>query len=422
MSERIQLKDLYNLTNSIFTDLQSFDVPWKTLNINQKLDIAYMGNQSGQKFISPLVKQFVNNGALSSADRATIASVVYALNNDNWSKLYDTLSFEYDPIENYHMEEKHTGTETDLDTPTNWEKTIERTPDLTKTETQTPTNWKETETQTPTNWKETETQTPTNWKETETKTPTNWTETETQTPTDWEKTTTESFTNYHETETVTPEDKETVETETFTNYHETETQTPTDWQKQTSSIMADNGGKVENKVVPFNSNSPLLTSQVDSQTKSDITEEQIGTYETDKEFSGSKAKTTTESGTLETDKTITGTKTTSEEQTGTFQTEKTQSGTFQTEKAQSGTFQTETSHTGTFETESVESGTDTTTETQAGTYEKKTTYNTTLTRSGNIGTMTSQQMIESERMLWVWNFFYKVVFPDVDKVLTLAIY
>lgn len=46
----------------------------------------------------------------------------------------------------------------------------------------------------------------------------------------------------------------------------------------------------------------------------------------------------------------------------------------------------------------------------------------TLTRSGNIGVTTSQQLIESERNLYLWNFFYKVVFPSVDKVLTIATY
>ena len=46
----------------------------------------------------------------------------------------------------------------------------------------------------------------------------------------------------------------------------------------------------------------------------------------------------------------------------------------------------------------------------------------TLSRSGNIGVTTSQQMLQSERDLWLWNFFYNVVFPDIDKVLTLATY
>lgn len=46
----------------------------------------------------------------------------------------------------------------------------------------------------------------------------------------------------------------------------------------------------------------------------------------------------------------------------------------------------------------------------------------TLTRKGNIGVTTSQQMIESEMKLWMWDFFRNVVFPDVDKILTLPIY
>ena len=44
-----------------------------------------------------------------------------------------------------------------------------------------------------------------------------------------------------------------------------------------------------------------------------------------------------------------------------------------------------------------------------------------LTRSGNIGVTTSQQMIESERNLWMWKF-YDIVFKDVDEMLTLQIY
>lgn len=44
-----------------------------------------------------------------------------------------------------------------------------------------------------------------------------------------------------------------------------------------------------------------------------------------------------------------------------------------------------------------------------------------LTRKGNIGVTTSQQMIESERKLWFWSYFEKV-FADVDNILTLKIY
>lgn len=50
------------------------------------------------------------------------------------------------------------------------------------------------------------------------------------------------------------------------------------------------------------------------------------------------------------------------------------------------------------------------------------TRNYRLTRSGNIGVTTSQQMIESERNLWLWNFFDDIVYPDIDRVLTINMY
>lgn len=44
-----------------------------------------------------------------------------------------------------------------------------------------------------------------------------------------------------------------------------------------------------------------------------------------------------------------------------------------------------------------------------------------LTRSGNIGVTTSQQMIQSDIDLWRWNFFYEV-FADIDNVFTISTY
>lgn len=45
-----------------------------------------------------------------------------------------------------------------------------------------------------------------------------------------------------------------------------------------------------------------------------------------------------------------------------------------------------------------------------------------LTRQGNIGVTTSQEMIEKERTLRAWRLFYDRVFPDIDKMLTLCAY
>lgn len=75
------------------------------------------------------------------------------------------------------------------------------------------------------------------------------------------------------------------------------------------------------------------------------------------------------------------------------------------------------SHTGT-DTDTVNSN-DLTSNAKSSTSQEIENY--TLTRSGNIGVTTTQQMLQSERDLWMWNFFEQV-FNDVDSVLCLMIY
>lgn len=105
---------------------------------------------------------------------------------------------------------------------------------------------------------------------------------------------------------------------------------------------------------------------------------------------------------------------------------------FDSEGAVKNTLQN-TSRTGTSENKTQTDTTSTTTEVNNGTQvvtatdTDNTTSNSvetntyTLTRKGNIGVTTSQQMIQSERELWLWNFF-EVVFQDLDKILTLSVY
>lgn len=50
------------------------------------------------------------------------------------------------------------------------------------------------------------------------------------------------------------------------------------------------------------------------------------------------------------------------------------------------------------------------------------TVERSLTRKGNIGVTTSQQMLQSEIELWKWKFFYDIVFPDLDEILTTMTY
>lgn len=94
--------------------------------------------------------------------------------------------------------------------------------------------------------------------------------------------------------------------------------------------------------------------------------------------------------------------------------------TYNTTDADTGTSATARTGTDTLTYNTTDADTGTQTDADGGSDTR--TRNYTLTRSGNIGVTTSQQMIESERNLWVWNFFYNVVFPDIDRILTIQIY
>ena len=89
---------------------------------------------------------------------------------------------------------------------------------------------------------------------------------------------------------------------------------------------------------------------------------------------------------------------------------------------QTGTNTKTTTGTNTITNTGTETVADTGTVTDVDTGEDTHTRNYELTRSGNIGVTTSQQMLESERAVWLWNFFYSVVFPAIDRVLTIQIY
>lgn len=56
-----------------------------------------------------------------------------------------------------------------------------------------------------------------------------------------------------------------------------------------------------------------------------------------------------------------------------------------------------------------------------GTHNENSSQDRTLSRHGNIGVTTSQQMINSEIDLWQWDFF-SGVFKDIDKILTIQTY
>lgn len=80
-------------------------------------------------------------------------------------------------------------------------------------------------------------------------------------------------------------------------------------------------------------------------------------------------------------------------------------------ETETGTDTTGHTNTDTYNRSYTETGTDTT----AGTSSRK------LTRTGNIGTNTFQNLLQQERNIWMYDFFEQV-FKDVDSVLTIPIY
>ena len=122
--------------NGIFTALQSMDVPWKNADMSTELDLDYYNNCSGSKIISPLLFSLTGGNETTETDLETLASLIFKIYGKRWIKLWDTMNFEYNPIENYSMVE----TMTDDKTVTEYGKTRftdtinTRKPNLTETE------------------------------------------------------------------------------------------------------------------------------------------------------------------------------------------------------------------------------------------------------------------------------------------------
>lgn len=108
-----RIKDAYPdmwTGNGIFTDLNALAVPWKTEKTPMQLDLLY-ANHSGEKIQSRIIRNNVNtSGVLESGERAYIAQAVFGMYSESWVKLWNTLNFDYSPIENYRMTESEATT------------------------------------------------------------------------------------------------------------------------------------------------------------------------------------------------------------------------------------------------------------------------------------------------------------------------
>ena len=85
----------------------------------ERLDVLYVYQHSGDKYVVPLMKMFLDDdGKLTAQSLPEAANMALALWKKKWSALWDVANAEYDPIENYRMEEKETTTPTGTETTT----------------------------------------------------------------------------------------------------------------------------------------------------------------------------------------------------------------------------------------------------------------------------------------------------------------
>lgn len=116
--------------DGIFSTLYTqFELPWEDVIPAADLDLEYFGNHSGDKFVSPLVSKLLDSdGELSAANKIKLAKAIYSMNSINWTKLWEAVNEEYDPLQNYIGDETertlsqgagrvvtdHTGTDSNL--------------------------------------------------------------------------------------------------------------------------------------------------------------------------------------------------------------------------------------------------------------------------------------------------------------------
>ena len=113
LNHTVQMKTAYPEMisgNGIFNDLDNFDVPWKESVQAQFLDMLYF-NRSADKSVTPMLKSMSYDstlnvyGALSNANRASVANMVATLFLNKWVRLWDVFTIEYNPIDNYDLSE-----------------------------------------------------------------------------------------------------------------------------------------------------------------------------------------------------------------------------------------------------------------------------------------------------------------------------
>lgn len=379
--------------HKIFTRLMTaHTLPWSEDNsiTGELLDFEYIFNQSGDKIISPAVKKNLTDGELGTTEFNKLCDVAYMMYNKRWSRLWEILTAEFNPIENYSMEETKTINYGKVDTNSGTDTNL-RTGTDTHAET--------------------------------------GTDSISRTGTD---THAESGSD-----SLVHGEKHTLSGSDSLQHGETHTQSGTD------SLLHGEKHTLSGNDTFQHGEKHILSGQ-DSATDTRATENEVsafnsGSYQDATKSTNSGGTTTTYGKT----DTASGTDTTGYGKTDTasgmdqttYGKTDTASGTDQTTYGKtdtaSGTDQTSYGHTDTETRNMTDATTYGHTDTETRNMTDTLTHGHILTasgrdtettlRSGNIGVTTSQQMAQSSIDLWKWNYFYDI-FRDIDSVFTISTY
>ena len=89
----------------IFANMRN--APWNEEIDGVTLDIEYFGNRSGYKFCAPLVYNFLDeNGEVAEDGKSAIARVILARYSKPWTRLWNLMKSEYDPLDNLSISEE----------------------------------------------------------------------------------------------------------------------------------------------------------------------------------------------------------------------------------------------------------------------------------------------------------------------------
>lgn len=113
----MKVNDLYPIDNILSTETSLiFDELVDKTDLNDfinndnvdTLNQDYYLSHSNDKYVSPFVEKLYDDGKSATEITSFVASIVYNRFGVKWKKIYDALMTEYNPLENYSMEEERT--------------------------------------------------------------------------------------------------------------------------------------------------------------------------------------------------------------------------------------------------------------------------------------------------------------------------